>query len=392
MRHRLPSPAAATVLGSRVVKVPAAEVPLRAPSGFRVGAFAEGLTTPREMAILPGGDVLVVETSAGRIARLRDADRDGRADKAEPWVDGLAHPYGIALHEGAVFVACTDSVWRVPLDAGDNAGTRTLVTRLVFRGAPLWGGGHSTRDILFAPDGKHFFVSVGSRSNNDEDPPGRAAILEFSAAGGEPTLFATGLRNPVSIAFRPGSDEVWTTVNERDRLGNDLVPDYVTRVKRGGFYGWPFFYLGPNPDPAHAGKHPELAKQVIVPDIWIQSHSAPLGLAFYTGTTFPEPYHGALFVGLHGSWNRDPLVGYKVIVVKFNADGTAQRRTEEFLTGFIKDERSGEVYGRPVAPFVLPDGSLLVSDDGAGRIWRVSYDATGRAPREEIGRYRQGAD
>jgi len=376
---RLPSPGPPTTLSNRLVKVPAASVPLRVPPGFHVGLFAEGLNTPREMALLPNGDLLVSETRANRIQRLLDPDRDGRADRAEVWLSRLNHPYGIAVHEGAVFVACTDAVWRVPVAADGRAGERSLVAKLVYRGQNLFGAGHSTRDILFAPDGKRFFVSVGSRSNNaDDEPAGRAAILEFSyPEPGEPRLFATGLRNPVSIALRPGTEEIWTTVNERDFLGNDLVPDYVTSVKPGGFYGWPYFYLGPNPDPAHKGKRPELASTVIVPDVWIQSHSAPLGLAFYTGSAFPEAYRGALFVGLHGSWNRDPLVGYKLIVVRFKQDGRPILNAEDFLTGFVKDASSGEVYGRPVAPFVMPDGALLLSDDGAGRIWRVSYQGGG---------------
>jgi glucose/arabinose dehydrogenase len=375
-----PAPALATpgpskVLHSRLAPVAAERVPLRVPPGFRVHLHAEGLSVPREMASLGPGDLLVVESAAGRVARLQDRDGDGRAEASEVWADGLERPYGIAVQGGFVYVACTNAVVRFPLGERGQAGAREpVVAPLEYDGEEIWQRGHWTRDILFSSDGRHFFVSVGSRSNNDDgEPAGRAAILRYASGGGKPRLYATGLRNPVSIAWRPGTQEMWVTVNERDRLGNDLVPDYVTAVREGGFYGWPYYYIGPNPDPRHAGKRPDLAAKVLVPDVLIQAHSAALGLAFYDADRFPPEYRGNLFVGLHGSWNRDPLVGYKVIAIPFR-DGKPAGEARDFLTGFVKDAATGEVYGRPVAPFVAPDGSLLISDDGAGRIWRVAWD------------------
>jgi glucose/arabinose dehydrogenase len=371
----LPEPSRSTVLRSTLVKAPAEQVPLVAPPGFRVNLYAEGLSGPREMLMLGTGELLVVESGAGRVRRLRDRKSDGTAEVAQVWADGLERPYGIAAHLGYVYVASASSVSRFLIGKqGRPAKTEKVIPVLEYDGKPLWDRGHWTRDILFSRDGSHFFIAVGSRSNNDDDEPaGRAAILRFDADGKNPRLFATGLRNPTGITFRPGTEELWTTVNERDRLGNDLVPDYVTHVVEGGFYGWPYYYIGAHPDPAHVGKHPELADKVIVPDVLIDSHSAALGLAFYDGEQFPAEYHGGLFVGLHGSWNRDPITGYKVIFIPFK-DGKPSGPPRDFLTGFIKDAAKGEVYGRPVTPYVLPDGSLLVSDDEGGRIWRVSAE------------------
>jgi len=372
--RRLPTPGESKSLRSQHVKVPAEQMSLRVPDGFRVRLFAEDLVKPREMELLPSGDLLVVESAAGRVRRLADRDGDGRAEISEEWTTGLTRPYGIVFRDGFVYVGNTDSIVRFPVGESEKAGERQdVIAPLQYEGKDLFGKGHWTRDILFSRDGGTLYVAVGSRSNNSDDEPiGRAAILRYDADGTNPRLFATGLRNPVSIAWRPGSDEMWTTVNERDGLGNDLVPDYVTSVKEGGFYGWPFYYIGKNPDPRHAGKRPELADQVIVPDVLIQSHSAALGLAFYEGTQFPERYRGGLFVGLHGSWNRDPIVGYKVVFIPFRG-GKPAGLPEDFLTGFIKDRKTGEVYGRPVAPFVLRDGSLLVSDDDGGRVWKIEY-------------------
>jgi glucose/arabinose dehydrogenase len=373
-KRTLPSPGKSKVLKSQLIKVPAEQVPLQVPDGFRVGLFAEDLTMPREMELLPSGDVLVVESAAGRVRRLADRDGDGRAEISEEWASGLKRPYGIVYDGGFVYVGNTDSVVRFRVDAGEKAGSREdVIERLQFDGEDLFGSGHWTRDVLFSRDGSTLYVSVGSRSNNDAgEPAGRAAILAYTADGSRPRLFATGLRNPVSIALRPGSDDIWTTVNERDGLGNDLVPDYVTRVRPGGFYGWPYYYIGDHPDPRRQGERPDLAGKVIVPDVLIQSHSAPLGLDFYEGSQFPERYRNGLFVGMHGSWNRDPLVGYKVVFIPFR-DGGPAGPPEDFLTGFIKSAETGEVLGRPVAPFVAADGSLLVSDDDGGRVWRIEY-------------------
>jgi glucose/arabinose dehydrogenase len=372
----LPTPGPSKVLRSRLVRVPAGQVPLQVPPGFRVDLFAEGLSGPREMLVLGTGDVLVVESAAGRVRRLRDRNHDGKVEVSQNWAEGLQRPYGIAAHRGYVYVANATSVVRFLIGKHGRPGKlEKVVPVLTYGGKELGGGGHWTRDILFSSDGLHFFVSVGSHSNNDDgEPAGRAAILRYGADGSNPQLYATGLRNPSAIAWRPGTQEMWTTVNERDRLGNDLVPDYATHVQEGGFYGWPWYYIGAHPDPRHAGKRPELAEKVIVPDVLIDAHSAALGLAFYEGEQFPSEYQGGLFVGLHGSWNRDPLTGYKVVWIPFR-DGKPDGAPRDFLTGFIKDPATGEVYGRPVTPYVMLDGSLLVSDDEAGRIWRVSRKA-----------------
>lgn len=377
--RELPTPGKSKVLKSQVLRVPAAQISLRVPEGFRVEPFAENLTMPREMELLPSGDVLVVETAARRIRRLADRDGDGRAETAAVWASDLKRPYGILYRDGFVYVGNTDSIVRFPVGEDETAGRREeVVPRLQLAGKDLFGGGHWTRDVLLSRGGESLYVSVGSRSNNDTgEPAGRAAILRYDTDGSNPRLFATGLRNPVSIVLRPGSDELWTTVNERDGLGNDLVPDYVTSVQAGGFYGWPYYYIGNHRDPRHAGEKPNHpAGEVIVPDVLIQSHSAPLGLDFYEAAQFPERYRNGLFVGLHGSWNRDPLVGYKVVFIPFR-DGNPAGPPEDFLTGFIKDRETGEVYGRPVAPFVAKDGSLLVSDDGGGRVWRIEYRKAG---------------
>jgi glucose/arabinose dehydrogenase len=371
---RLPTPGPSHVLQSQLVQVRAEAVPLSAPEGFRVQIAADGLSMPREMAALPSGALLVVESAAGRVRALADRNGDGAFEEKVTWAEELTRPYGILFRRGFVYVANTDSVVRFPLQPDGTAGRREeVVPRLRYLGQDLFDGGHWTRDLLFSRDGERLFVSIGSKSNVDAgEPEGRAAILAYDSHGGNPRLYATGLRNPVSIALRPGSDEIWATVNERDGLGDDLVPDYVTAVKEGGFYGWPFFYIGGHPDPRRAGERPELSERVLVPDVLIQAHSAPLGLAFYEAKAFPERYHGGLFIGLHGSWNRKPLAGYKVAFLPFR-EGRPAPPLEDFLVGFIKNPETGEVFGRPVAPFVDASGSLLVSDDGAGRIWRVTY-------------------
>jgi glucose/arabinose dehydrogenase len=375
LHKRLPAPGPAFVLYSKLAPSQPEEVPLRVPPGFHVHLLASGLTTVREMATLPSGELVVTETGAGRIRKLIDRDGDWRVETLEVWADDLNTPYGILRHHGFVYVATTGAVLRFPVTTTGAAGPREVLIRpLSYAGENLSGRGHATRDLLLSRDGRRLFVSVGSISNvSADDPAGRAAILVYDHVPGEPRLFASGIRNPVSITWRPGSEELWTTCNERDQLGNDLVPDYVTSVKDGGFYGWPFFYIGRNEDPRHAGKRPDLAAKVVVPDVLIQSHSAPLGLTFYEAEQFPAAYRNGLFVALHGSWNRKPVTGYKVIFQPFE-QGRPSGPPQDFLTGFIKDENTGEVYGRPVAPFVLPDGSLAVSDDGAGRVWRVTYE------------------
>jgi glucose/arabinose dehydrogenase len=278
-----------------------------------------------------------------------------------------------------VYIANTDSVIRFPHHPGDSkpAGpAETLIDDIPSGREAVGGGGHWTRDIAFSKDNQRMFVSVGSRSNVDDGSAEhrRACILAFTADGKNEALYASGIRNPVGLAIDPATGTLWTSVNERDELGDDLVPDYVTSVREGGFYGWPWFYLGPNQDPRHAGKRPDLAGKVVVPDVLIQAHSASLGLAFYTGQQFPAEYRGHIFAAEHGSWNRSRRTGYKVIRIPV-AFGKAAGHYEDFMTGFVNG--AADVWGRPVGVAVARDGALLVTDDLGGIVWRVAH---GKAP------------
>ena len=241
-------------------------------------------------------------------------------------------------------------------------------------------GHHWTRDITFSPDGKRLLLAVGSGDNVGDDPKAdetrRADILDYDPDGHDMRIYASGIRNPVTIAFYPGSNDLWTTTNERDLLGDNLPPDYVTRVKPGGFYGWPWFYIGGNQDPRHKGEHDELKDKVAVPDVLFQPHSAPLGLAFYTGSQFPAAYRGSAFVAMHGSWNRAQRTGYKLVRIPVE-NGKPTGAYEDFMTGFVTGD--GAVWGRPVGVVVAKDGSLLLSDDGSGTVWRISYSGDHRA-------------
>ncbi len=350
----------------------------RAPKGFRVSEFATGLTNPRKIVTAPNGDIFVAESYPNRVRVLRDADGDGKPELNEIYAGGLGMPFGIAFYPPGpnptrLYVANTDSVVRFPYKNGDTKAPgkpETVVPNLPGF-ARLRGGGHWTRDVVFSPDGKRMFVSVGSHSNvsDDDSEKRRADILVFDPDGKDEKVYASGIRNPVGLAIHPHTGQVWTSVNERDALGDHLVPDYVTHVEEGGFYGWPWYYIGPHQDPRHKGKHPELKDKVIVPDVLLQSHSASLAMTFYTGQQFPEPYRNDAFAAEHGSWNRARRTGYKVIRIPMK-DGKATGEYEDFLIGFITPE--GQVWGRPVGVTVATDGSLLVTDDGSGTIWRVS--------------------
>ena len=364
----------------RVVKRPEGAWP-KAPEGFKVEEFATGLTNPRVIKTAPNGDIFLAESQAGRVKVLRDADGDGKPELIEAFASGLNRPFGIAFYPPGpdpthVYVANTTNVVRFPYKVGDTKATgpaETIVKELPGF-AQLTGGGHWTRDVDFSPDGKRMFVSVGSRSNNGDDDgeKRRADILVFDPEGKNETLYASGIRNPVGLAIQPGTGVVWTSVNERDGLGDHLVPDYITHVEEGGFYGWPWYYIGSHEDPDHAGKHPELKDKVIVPDVILQSHSASLDLAFYTGDQFPAEFKGDIFASEHGSWNRARRTGYKVVRVPLK-DGKATGEYEDFLVGFVTPD--GNVWGRPVGVTVARDGALLVTDDGSNTIWRVSYEA-----------------
>ena len=368
--------------GSRIVKRPAGAWP-RVLAGFKAEEFLTDLDNPRLIRAAPNGDLFVSESRPGRIRVLRAPTGAGKAELNKVFASGLERPFGIAFYPPGpspryVYVAETGSVVRFPYRDGDlRARTpREDVVPDIPSGGRLRGGGHWTRDIAFSNDGKRMFVSVGSRSNAQEEPTmdeeRRADILEYDPDGGHFRVYATGIRNAVGIAVHPQTGELWASVNERDELGDDLVPDYITRVKEGGFYGWPWFYMGPHQDPRHPGAHPELRDKVLTPDVILQSHSASLQMVFYTGRQFPPEYASDAFAAEHGSWNRARRTGYKVIRVPLR-DGRPTGEYEDFVTGFVTPE--GRVWGRPVGVAVAADGSLLVSDDAGDLIWRVSRQA-----------------
>jgi glucose/arabinose dehydrogenase len=399
----LPAPYSTTSSGNnpQVVKQPA-NASLSVPQGFTVRLFATGLSNPRIVRVAPNGDIFLAETAAGRIRVLRAADGADAPSDNQIFADNLDRPFGIAFYPPGnqpqwIYVANNNSIVRFPYQSGDLKASGTaqvIVPRLTES-----HGGHSTRDVAFSPDGKRMFITVGSGSNVAESmskkspeeiarwdaehgqgagwdaETHRADILVTDPEGHAPLhTFATGIRNGAGIAVDPATGELWASTNERDGLGDNLVPDYVTRVKAGGFYGWPWYYMGGHEDPRHAGERPDLAGKTITPDVLLQSHSAPLEMCFYTATTgaaaFPTEYRGDVFVALHGSWNRSLRTGYKVVRVRLD-HGVPTGEYVDFLTGFVADNRS--VWGRPVGVAVARDGALLVTEDGNGTIWRVTY-------------------
>jgi glucose/arabinose dehydrogenase len=363
----------------RVVRRPEGAWP-KAPEGFRVTEFARGLVEPRVIVRAPNGDIFVAESRGNRIHVFRDADGDGKPGLSEIFAKGLERPFGIAFYPPGpdpryVYVGNTGSVVRFSYRNGDTVarGAQEMIVKDIPTGRErVGGGGHWTRDLEFSPDGKTLYVSVGSRSNvsDDASEKRRADILAFDPDGKNERIHAWGIRNPVGLATHPATGQLWASVNERDALGDHLVPDYITHIEPGGFYGWPWYYLGSHQDPRHTGKHPELKDKVIVPDVLVQSHSASLDMTFYDGKQFPEDYRLDAFAAEHGSWNRTRRTGYKVIRVPMR-DGKATGEYEDFLTGFVTPE--GNVWGRPVGVAVASDGALLVTDDGSGTVWRVAY-------------------
>lgn len=361
-----------------VVPVPA-DATLRVPEGFTVNVYAEGLQEPRWMTLTPEGDVLVVESRANRIHRLRDADGDGVAESREPFADAsnaLNLPFGMAFGTTHFFVGNTNAVRRYPYARGQGRlkGKGEEVTKL----PGLGYNQHWTRNVRVAPDGQRLFVTVGSESNVSVEESPRASVLVMGLDGSGRQVFASGLRNPVGLDFHPRTGEPYTAVNERDGLGDDLVPDYFTRLQQGAFYGWPYAYLSPkNLDPRRMknGKSeaPALAAKTVTPDVLFTSHSAALGVTFYRGSAFPERYRTGAFVAFRGSWNRSEGTGYKVVYVPFDAQNRPTGAYEDFLTGFLTDAKGPTTWGRPVGLLELPDGSLLVTEDGNGRIYRVRY-------------------
>lgn len=348
-----------------------------APAGFHVDLYASGLDGPRLIRTAPNGDLFVAETHAGEIKVFRGVTKEGKPAQTSVYSTGLSQPFGIAFYPPGpnpqwLYIGNTNSVVRFAYNSGDlkaSGPAQTLIPELASK------GGHSTRDVAFSLDGKRMFVSVGSRSNVDDADTHpaefhRANILEYTPEGKFVKIYGSGIRNPVGIAVHPQTGELWCSVNERDALGDNLVPDYITHVQEDGFYGWPWYYMGSNQDPRHEGKRPELKGKVIVPDVLLQPHFASLEMTFYTGQQFPAEFHGDIFASEHGSWNRKFRAGYEVIRVPMK-DGRATGEFEEFLTGFATAD--GQVWGRPVGVAVVPDGSLIVSDDGSNSLWRVSY-------------------
>jgi glucose/arabinose dehydrogenase len=401
---------------AKLVPWPAGRTP-SAPPGFEVSLYADGFQRPRWLHVLPNGDVLVAESansggwrdtlmppeqvaarwasgnrghSANRITLLRDVDGDGRAERRIPLLWGLNQPMGMLYLNGWLYVANTDALVRYPFQPGDTA-----IMAAPRRVLDLPAGGynnHWTRNVVANADGSRLYVTVGSATNVDEErvdekDARRAAILELAPDGSGMRVFASGLRNPLGLDWAPGARTLWTVVNERDGLGDDLVPDYLTSVRAGGFYGWPYAYWGRHEDPRQRGRRPDLVARSIAPDLALGAHTASLGLAFYGGRAFPERYRGGAFIGQRGSWNRSGLAGYRVLFVPFER-GRPSGPVQDFLTGFLADSASGTVYGRPVGVAAMPDGSLLVADDPANRIWRVAYRG-GQEP-VKVGELREG--
>jgi len=418
--QRLPPIGPARPNRGALVDKPAAVTP-SVPAGFTVSVYAE-LQAPRMMVYAPNGDLFVSSPAANNITVFRDANNDGVFEARSVFAQGevpagrgggappapapprtpppvnpaingpilgasapacvapppfntrgpgtLAAPFGMAFHDGYLYVGNTGSLVRYKYSSGD----------LQAQGAPeklldLPVGGHSTRNVVFNRAGTKMYLSVGSQSNNNAgEDCRRAAVLEFNPDGSGYRVYASGIRNPVGLTLQPGTDILWTAVNERDNLGDDLVPDYATSLKDGGFYGWPYSYIGQNYDPRYNGAFPDLVKRATVPDVLIPAHSAALGIAFYTGAQFPQRYRNGGFVALHGSWNRSVASGYRVAFFPMNNGRPGP--LEDFMTGFIVNDGSeGEAierWGRPVGVTVSSDGSLLVSDDGSNRIWKIS--------------------
>lgn len=366
--------------GPKLVRRPDGAVPI-VPKGFRVEEFASGFKNPRLIRTAPNGDLFVAESRANLVRVLRQGRDPRKPEVNEVYAADLKRPFGIAFYPPGpnpqfIYIGNTDAIVRFPYKNGDikAMGKPEVIVPDIPGWGELTGGGHWTRDIAFTRDGKKMFVSVGSHSNVYENPneneKDRATVLEFNPNGSGRCIYASGIRNAVGIAIHPQTGELWGSVNERDGLGDDLVPDYITRIRENGFYGWPWYYTGPNQDPRHAGKFPELRDKVIVPDVLLQSHSASLEMVFYTGKMFPKEYRIDIFASEHGSWNRSKRTGYKVIRVP-QKKGVPTGEYEDFMTGFVTPQ--GDVWGRPVGVAVANDGSLFVTDDGSNTIWRITY-------------------
>ena len=349
--------------------------------GFKVELYYTGLDQPRLIRTAPNGDLFVAISYQNKVMVFRGVDANGKPKEVSTFAAGLSQPFGIAFYPSGpdpkwVYIGNTDSVVRFPYKNGDLKATGPAQKLADLPGGGrLRGGGHWTRDIVFSQDGTRMFVSVGSHSNVDDPDTHsaefhRADVLEFTPEGKFIKIYAYGIRNCVGEAINPTTGQLWCSTNERDMLGDNLVPDYITHIQEGGFYGWPWFYMGGNWDPRLQGKHPELKDKVITPDVLLQPHFASLEMTFYEGDQFPAEYKGDAFAAEHGSWNKAKRAGYEVILVPMH-DGQALGEYEDFLTGFTTPD--GKVWGRPVGVTVANDGSLFVTDDGSGSIWHVSY-------------------
>jgi glucose/arabinose dehydrogenase len=378
----LPAPAPSESIdnGAHIVPRPDNAWPV-APKGFKVELYATGLDNPRLIRTAPNGDIFLAESQTNKIKVFRGVGPDGKAKQVSEFATGLNLPFGINFYPAGpnpkwVYVGNTDGVVRFPYQNGDLVARGPAQPLFeVPGGGHLRGGGHWTRDLAFSLDGTKLFVSVGSLSNVDDADTHpnefhRADVLEFTPEGKFVKVYASGIRNCVGEAINPTTGELWCSTNERDGLGNNLVPDYVTHVQEDGFYGWPWYYMGGHQDPRHEGKHPELQAKVITPDILVNPHFASLQMLFYQGSQFPAAFKGDGFAAEHGSWNRAVRSGYEVIRLPMK-NGHATGEYEDFLTGFVLP--NGDVWGRPVGVSVATDGSLFVTDDGSKSIWHVSY-------------------
>jgi len=367
-KPKLPAPFASKSAGNgpEEMKPPAGFLPT-VPHGFRVNVFATSFKRPRWLTVAPNGDIFLADMGSGEIIVMRDPGHTGGAQVREVFVDGQRRPFGIAFHEEYVYVGNTNAVVRFRYDPKTS---KRLGEAEHLMDLPT--GGHDTRSLAFSADGKHLFVAVGSESNiSTGEDERRAAVTICDPDGKNARRFATGLRNPVGLGLEPVTGEVWTTVNERDELGDDLPPDYFTSLKDRGFYGWPYSYIGDNVDPRVKPQKPDLVARAIIPDVLLGAHVAALQFAFYTARQFPESYWGGAFVAEHGSWNRAARAGYQVAFVAFK-DGKPSADPVPFMTGLVPDPSGPDVLGRPVGVTVAPDGSLLVSDDGANVVYRIT--------------------
>ena len=354
----------------------------KVPAGFKVSMYATGIDRPRLIRTAPNGDLFVALSESNKIMVFRGITSEGKPQQSEVFTTDVTMPFGIRFYPAGpnpkwVYIGNTDSVVRFPYKNGDMkaSGAPQKLADLP-GGGRLRGGGHWTRDIVFSKDGTKMLVSVGSHSNVDDvdDNPAevhRADVLEFTPEGKFLKVYASGIRNCVGEAVNPTTGQLWCSTNERDMLGDNLVPDYITHVQEGGFYGWPWYYMGSNQDPRHAGKHPELKGKIIVPDVLLQPHFASLEMTFYEGSDFPADYKGDIFAAEHGSWNKAVRAGYELIRVPVK-DGKANGEYEDFMTGFVTPE--GKVWGRPVGVTVAKDGTLFVTDDGSGSIWHITHN------------------